>query len=76
MTCKTCKWLNVPPDKRGRIVVRDTGYRCAAPIPERPALPVCITRSYSFREWPATGDAWTSPKLGADCPLHEPRVRP
>lgn len=35
MTCKTCKYLDVPPDASGRIVPRaHRAYKCAAPISE------------------------------------------
>ncbi len=50
-TCKTCRWLVVPPDKVGRHVVRkDRMYRCAAPLPEV-ELPLNVTKCFSFI-WP------------------------
>lgn len=71
MTCKTCKWLDVPPDKRGRIVVRDTGYRCIVPLPEMPALPDSITKRYCYIGLSTPG--FMTPTQGANCPLHEAR---
>lgn len=46
MTCKTCKWLDVKPDKAGRVVVRkDSVYPCVVKFPT-PKLPDSITRAY------------------------------
>jgi hypothetical protein len=73
VTCKTCKWLAVPPDKRGRIVVRDTAYRCIVPMPVLPALPDCITKQYGYTKITERRDYWMTPKQGVTCPLHEPR---
>lgn len=76
MTCKTCKWLNVPPDKRGRIVVRDTGYRCIVPLPVMPALPDSITKRYGYRDVTLARENFMLPTQGATCPLHELRTKP
>lgn len=73
MTCKTCKWLDVPPDKRGRIVVRDTAYKCIVPLPEMPVLPDCVTKQYGYTDFLARRDRWMIPKQGGTCPLHEAR---
>lgn len=73
MTCKTCKYLDVQPDKSGRIVVRDTAYRCVVPIPKMPVLPDCITKQYGYTDITVRRDRWMVPVQGANCPLHEPR---
>lgn len=75
MTCKTCKWLDVPPDKRGRIVVRDTGYRRIVPLPEMPALPDSITKQYGYRDVTRDHHHFMLPRQGANCPLHEVRKK-
>lgn len=73
MSCRTCKWLDVPPDKSGRIVVRSSRvYRCVAPV-ERPAWPESVTTAYGFR-WPIAGN-YMRPERGQNCPLFEPRVK-
>lgn len=70
-SCKTCKFLAVAPDARGRIVVRATRvYQCAYIVP-MPPLPKSITSAYGFR-WPPhrsymTGDS------GVLCPTWEAR---
>lgn len=51
MSCKTCKWLEVEPNKAGKRVVRkDRVYQCGVPI-ERPRLPTSVLKAYGFR-WP------------------------
>jgi hypothetical protein len=50
-SCKTCRFLAVHPDARGRIVVRaKNAYECRAIVP-MPPLPDSVTRSHGFR-WP------------------------
>lgn len=72
MNCRACKYLDVAPDKSGRIVPRKGySYRCLAPIPALPALPDSITNEYSFR-WPPTRTHMT-PERGAGCPIFEAR---
>jgi len=71
MTCGTCKWLEVPPDKAGhRRVIKDKAYRCACPIPDV-VLPQCVTNGYGWK-WPP-GKNWVSHDSGQDCPTFEPR---
>ena len=42
MTCNTCKWLEVEPNKAGKRVVSKTkAYQCAVPIP-LPDLPTSV----------------------------------
>lgn len=73
MSCRTCKWLDVPPDKSGRIVVREGwGYPCVAPI-EMPRWPACVTNRHGFH-WPKSGST-TIAEWGENCPLFEPRPK-
>ncbi len=54
-SCKTCKWLDVAPDRRGRRVVRsERVYRCTVPM-QYVKLPDCVKQHYSFR-WPPHRD--------------------
>ena len=70
MSCRTCKYLNVPLDKAGRRVVRGSyAYPCTAPDTPQPQLPVSITEAYGFK-WPPPRQ-WVTPAMGASCPLHE-----
>jgi hypothetical protein len=75
MTCKTCKWLDVPADKRGRIVVRDTAYKCIVPMPVLPALPDCVTKQYGYHDIVQSRTRFMIPTQGATCPLHEERKK-
>lgn len=68
MTCRYCKWLDVPPDKGGRRVPRkDKAYRCTVLI-EQPALPLSVTRRTDFR-WPPER-YYMSPEDGEGCPMN------
>lgn len=68
MTCKTCEWLEVHPDKRGRRVVYAARvYPCVAPC-AAPVAPVSITRYHGFK-WPPPR-MHMGPQDGADCPLY------
>ena len=75
-TCRGCKFLDVKPDKLGRIIPRkDFVYRCTAPIPtiEDLGLPRSVTDyaggQLSFHK------SRMAPDWGADCPAFLPRVR-
>lgn len=81
MTCRTCKWLNVPPNKNGKIVPRKGGHhRCTVPLPPPPAMPASIKvmtdgRTYygsSVIQWPSSG-GWMGVDAGEGCTFHEPR---
>ncbi len=67
MTCRTCKWLNVEPNKAGRRVARkDITYPCTVPI-EKPRLPDSV-RQYA-RHWPPPR-SYMGPNDGQDCPCY------
>ena len=71
-SCRTCKYLNVEPNKAGRVVVRsNSGYRCLAPDPPLPVLPDSIGKTYYFT-WPP-GRVYVSPDQGTECPVWEAR---
>jgi len=78
MTCRTCKWLDVHPDKDGRVRIRKLYYECLAPVPECPPLPYCITLSH-YGQW--TNFRWppyrsrVMPDRGAGCPLWQAREK-
>jgi hypothetical protein len=70
MSCRTCKWLRVAPDKAGRRIPRkDKCYFCEAPLPE-PALPLSVTTYHGWR-WPPPRN-FMSPDDGEDCPVFTP----
>jgi len=74
MTCRDCRWLNVPLDSAGRRRPnRIKTYNCMVEVP-RPPLPASIVTFYNFR-WPPERYR-VSPEDGAGCPLHEPIARP
>jgi len=75
MSCRTCKYLDVAPDKLGRIVPRkDKTYRCLAPDPEMPTMPDSITETYGFRWFEGQRSrTYMTPDAGENCPCHEPR---
>lgn len=66
-SCKTCQHLDVKPDARGRIVVRQGSvFRCNAPDPEPPNWPACISKAHTFR-WPPSR-CYMQGSEGANCP--------
>lgn len=70
MTCKTCKFLDVP-EENGKIKPRaNKSYKCLVEIP-LPILPASITGAYDFR-WPP-GRKFMSPDEGKDCPCYQER---
>ena len=70
-SCKTCRFLAVHPDARGRIVVRaKNAYECRAIVP-MPMLPDSVTRSYGFK-WPMPRSYMTGDS-GTLCPTWELR---
>ena len=67
--CKTCKWLDVPTDKNGRVTVRaHNAYRCCAPEPERPLIPCSMTEAYGWK-WPPPR-RYMGGKDGEGCPTY------
>lgn len=71
-SCKTCKWLDVPPDELGKVEVKeDCFYSCSFPDPMLPKLPDSITKSYDWR-WPVrkARRAHMEGKDGENCPTY------
>lgn len=83
-TCRTCKWLNVPPDKNGKIVPRKGGYhRCTVQLPPPPPMPASIRVNTTERgggyglgnlDWP-TSAGYMGVDDGEGCTFHEPRLK-
>lgn len=72
MTCRTCKFLDIAPDSRGRVVPRaNKGYCCLYKVPAEHGLPASVTGSYNFR-WPPSKRSM-SPSDGEGCPQHVSR---
>lgn len=72
MTCKTCKFLDVRPDKSGRRGVRKGfTYRCLWEMPEL-VLADSITRYVSFP--PNFPRSHMGGEDGVNCPVQEPRT--
>lgn len=68
MTCRTCKFLDVPPDKDGVERIREnTIYDCTAPFPEVAHLFPFSARLTTVRRM------FMFPKDGAGCPAWEKR---
>lgn len=73
MSCKTCKWLKVEPNKGGKRVVRkDKAYQCGVPI-ERPHFPTSVLRVYNFT-WPPHKTWLTAEMRDEVCLLWEERT--
>ena len=70
--CKTCKWMEVKPDKIGRRVVRkDRAYRCIYVVP-RFKLPDSITKQYRWEKpFQQRGRSHMAGDMGTDCPTWE-----
>jgi len=74
MSCRTCAYLEVPPNKAGKIMPRhDRAYPCRGPIPDLASLklPDSVTRAYGFR-WPLAR-GYSEPDDGENCPTYSPR---
>lgn len=68
MTCRTCRYLDVKPDRSGRRVPRKNyAYRCTVPLPEV-KWPASVTTYVGFREPHKT---MMDLDEGEDCPLYE-----
>jgi hypothetical protein len=71
-SCRSCKFLDVMPDKSGKRVPRAVNaYSCLAaaqPVADM-HFPDSITRAYGFR-WPPS-KTHMQPDQGVDCPAYE-----
>ena len=66
MTCRTCKFLEVPPDKDGRRrPMKHSVYECVVEV-SKPVLPSSMITYYSFK-WPLHRKCM-EPDDGKDCP--------
>lgn len=73
-TCKTCRYLDVPPRKDGkRVAYTGKAYRCLTPIPDLSSiLPLSTMRAYGFRQ-PRAGE-FAFPEWEG-CPTHQPHSK-
>lgn len=72
MTCKTCKYLDLPLNKNGkRYATKDGMYRCNAMVPNDwwIMLPHSVLRSYGFSQELRKGVM--APSDGQGCPCYE-----
>jgi len=71
-SCKSCRFLRVHPDARGRITVRaDRVYECLVQVPQ-PALPDSMTRAFGYR-WPPA-KSYMRGDDGRECPTWEKKA--
>lgn len=69
--CKTCRFLHVLPDARGRRVVRSqNAYPCTYTVPVV-ALPDSITRYHSYAPI-GSNRSWMQSDDGKECPVWAP----
>jgi hypothetical protein len=67
--CGICRWLDVPPDARGRRIPRKgKAYRCEFPVVVQP-LPDSVTRAHDYR--PPKPSMWMEPSNGTECPTFD-----
>jgi hypothetical protein len=72
-SCRTCIFLNVPPNAAGKIVARKHSvYPCTAAV-EQPMLPACMTKVYGFR-WPISR-SHMGPDEGQECYFYKARPK-
>lgn len=70
MRCRTCKFLNVAPNKAGRIVPQPRKmYECLYVIPKPTDIPACIRL-----DWPPNR-SWMAPDSGEGCPCWKQREK-
>ena len=70
-SCRTCKFLGVKADAKGRYIARKHQvYPCDVDV-QQPKLPACMTKAYGFK-WPLNR-SYMQADEGADCPLYESR---
>lgn len=75
MSCRKCRWMDVQPNKAGRISPRkDTVYPCIVPV-EMPVLPYSITSRHDFsaQMFDQHNRRYVSPNEGDNCPMFERR---
>jgi hypothetical protein len=72
--CKTCIHLDVPPDAKGRRVVRSReAYACRWPAPPVMPLPDSITGAFAFRaRMNFNQRSYMEGGEGTACPTWEP----
>lgn len=72
-TCRTCKFLGVEPDTKGRFIARrHRVYPCLVEV-DQPTLPASMTKSYGFK-WPLPR-SYMEPDDGIDCQMHQTRSK-
>ena len=72
-SCKTCRHLDVAPNRGGRrVVYAGRAYPCTVPVSDS-ALPECITKSYGFVPVSKARRSHVMPGDGAECPMWEGR---
>jgi len=72
--CKNCKFLDVQPDKAGRLIVRpNKAYSCTYPLPEMPQLPDCLRHLRGSINEKQRHYCWAED--GKDCPTYQERVK-
>jgi len=73
MTCKTCKYLDVPITGNGqRRTYASRVYACVAPV-SVPVVPNSISKYHNFK-WPPPR-MHMGPHDGEGCPLYTPEGR-
>lgn len=71
--CRSCRYLEVPPNKTGRVVPRkDQAYRCSVPLPQY-RFPASVTTRHGFDG--SLPKRRMDPEEGQDCPFWELRKK-
>jgi len=71
-SCESCKFLEVSPDKNGKIRVKQqTTYRCIW-VYKAPELPICITGSHGYVA--TFSRRYVLGRDGTECPTYERRI--
>jgi hypothetical protein len=74
--CSTCRWLDVPPDAKGRRVVRQgNAYTCTWPAPTAVPWADSVTQARDFTLQPYRRTRWPC-TAGTTCPTWEPLDNP
>lgn len=70
-SCRSCKYLHVPPNKAGhRVTQKDRSYMCTWAPPKIP-LADSITTFYMYQE--GHNKRYMEPSDGKKCPTYEKR---